>query len=150
MVNALNGKCLDVSNASAQADANVQIYDDNGSVAQRWYIYSYSGKYVFKAACAPDCALDVENGSIENGTNMEQWNFTGAPCQLFEINKAESLGDVDLDGKITLSDAITVMKASIDLVTLEGQGLLNADINKDGIINLYDALAIQRITINGN
>lgn len=150
IVNALNGKCLDVSNASAQADANVQIYDDNGSVAQRWYIYSYSGKYVFKAACAPDCALDVENGSTENGTNIQQWNFTGAPCQLFEINKAESLGDVDLDGKITLSDAITVMKASIDLVTLEGQGLLNADINKDGIINLYDALAIQRITINGN
>lgn len=92
----------------------------------------------------------MENGSTENGTNIQQWNFTGAPCQLFEINKAESLGDVDLDGKITLSDAITVMKASIDLVTLEGQGLLNADINKDGIINLYDALAIQRITINGN
>lgn len=150
IVNVLNGKCLDVSNASALADANIQIYDDNGSDAQRWYIYSYSGKYVFKAACAPDCALDVENRSTENGTNIQQWNFTGAPCQLFEINKAESLGDVDLDGKITLSDAITVMKASIDLVTLEGQGLLNADINKDGIINLYDALAIQRITINGN
>jgi len=58
--------------------------------------------------------------------------------------KAEStlLGDVNLDGKLTKADADLLYSHVSGSKTLTGQALKNADYNKDGIVDMKDALAL--------
>lgn len=80
-------QCLDVLNASGNSGANVQIHADNGSVAQRWFIYFVDGKYVFRPATSENCVLDVEGGSTENLTNVQLYGYHKSSAQLFQIQK---------------------------------------------------------------
>lgn len=55
-----------------------------------------------------------------------------------------SLGDVNGDGKVNLADAILTNKHSLNLTTLEGEGLLAADIDADVEVKLVDGIYIQK------
>lgn len=53
------------------------------------------------------------------------------------------LGDVDLDGKITIVDATEIQFYVAELSQLSDTSLLAADVSKDGKINIVDATEIQ-------
>lgn len=53
------------------------------------------------------------------------------------------IGDADLNGKITISDATVVQLHSSESSTLTGDALTAADVDKNGQINIKDATAIQ-------
>lgn len=57
-------------------------------------------------------------------------------------------GDVDLNGKVNLLDAIIVQKVSLRLAELDGQGAVNADYDGDEKISLADAILIQKVSLN--
>lgn len=61
--------------------------------------------------------------------------------------QAVTLGDVDLNGKVELNDAVTVLKAALGIVTLEGDAATAADVDKDGNINLTDALNVLKFAL---
>ena len=54
------------------------------------------------------------------------------------------VGDVDLDGKITIKDATMIQKALADLLTLSYESETLADVDRDGKITIKDATAIQK------
>ncbi len=57
-------------------------------------------------------------------------------------------GDVDLDGEITIADALLCMRHAMHIVTLENQlQLYNADFTEDTLINTVDALQIMRYAL---
>ena len=64
---------------------------------------------------------------------------------VFEV--APRLGDVNLDGSVTIADALEVMRHAIEVLTLEGASLEAADVNGDGVIGLPDAILIARIAM---
>jgi len=55
------------------------------------------------------------------------------------------LGDANLDGKVNTGDATMILRHAAEIITLEGQGLVNADVNKDGKVNTGDATMVLRI-----
>lgn len=55
-----------------------------------------------------------------------------------------TVGDVNMDGKFSLYDALTVARHSVRLETLTGISLAAADTNGDSSVNLADALLIQK------
>lgn len=55
-----------------------------------------------------------------------------------------AMGDVNLDGSVTIADALQVMRHAIEVLTLEGASLDAADMNGDGVIGLPDAILIAR------
>ena len=57
------------------------------------------------------------------------------------------LGDVDGNGKLNYSDALMILRASIDLETLTPEQEVQADFDGDGIINYNDALQVLRASI---
>ncbi len=59
---------------------------------------------------------------------------------------ASKLGDVNLDGEITASDARMVLRVSAELDTLETELFSVADVNKDGEITASDARSILRVS----
>ncbi len=92
--NYLNGKCLDVHNASDEDGANVQCFDQHDTSAQRWLILKSSdGSYTYiKAGCSSN-NLDVENGSTEDGANIQIYSLNGTAAQKFTIYKLDETRD---------------------------------------------------------
>lgn len=54
------------------------------------------------------------------------------------------LGDVNLDGAISIVDATLIMKANVEIDTLTEQQTKLADFNNDGLVNVVDATEIQK------
>ncbi|MDE6780554.1 MAG: beta-mannosidase [Ruminococcus sp.] len=66
------------------------------------------------------------------------------------ISVSESMGDVNIDGKVSLADAVLIMQslANPDDYKLSEQGVINADVVDSGSgISPADALAIQMIDL---
>ena len=62
------------------------------------------------------------------------------------IKKGDVLkGDVNLDGAITVDDAVLVQKYINNMCTFSDIQKYAADVNSDGVINIYDATEIQKI-----
>ena len=54
------------------------------------------------------------------------------------------LGDVDLDGKVTIDDATLLMRYLVEMEDLTDEQLKLADVNRDGKVNIMDVTDIQR------
>lgn len=57
------------------------------------------------------------------------------------------IGDVNLDGKITVSDATFVQMHVVQMTELTGNALTAADVDKDNTISIKDATMIQRYIV---
>lgn len=84
--NANSNFSLDVAGASIENRANVQIYQNNTSCAQRWRVSKNAdGSYRIQNACS-NKSLDVNGGVGANGTNVQIWsnNESNAQKWVFE------------------------------------------------------------------
>ncbi|MZE74006.1 RICIN domain-containing protein, partial [Streptomyces sp. SID5789] len=75
------GKCLDV-NAGGTADGTVvQLWDCNGSAAQRWVV---TGARDIVNPQADKC-LDVSGNNSANGTRLQIWTCSGGANQKWTV-----------------------------------------------------------------
>ena len=90
IISTANRMCLDVNGASNQLGANIQVWQDNGSDAQRWYVYGdvNANKFILKAKCT-DCVLDLYGNYSEDGTNIQTFTRHDGEAQIFDICKIE-------------------------------------------------------------
>ena len=56
-------------------------------------------------------------------------------------------GDINMDGKVALVDAVMLNKAVADVVTLDKQARANADCNADGEVNGNDSITLLRFLV---
>ncbi|WP_328719222.1 lectin [Streptomyces sp. NBC_00247] len=80
------GKCLDAANGSSADGTAVQLYDCNGSAAQRWTVQS-DGTIRALGAC-----LDVTSASTADGAKVQLYTCNGTGAQRWTYNA--STGDV--------------------------------------------------------
>lgn len=83
IVNAYDDRCLDVSRGEWNDGTNIQVYEDIGSAAQRWWICGpsqntgYGSPYYFAPSymAAHQSVLDISNGHnvVPPGTNVQLW-----------------------------------------------------------------------------
>lgn len=66
-----------------------------------------------------------------------------------EAAESEIAGDVNLDGKVTLTDAKMIMQYCNKAKKLSAEQKTNADVNGDGKINLTDAKLVMKIYNEG-
>ncbi|MGM0564762.1 MAG: ricin-type beta-trefoil lectin domain protein [Pseudomonadota bacterium] len=78
------GKCLDVAGANTGNGTNVQLYQCNGSNAQRWFYNLTSGE--LSSALNGGKCLDIDGGNISEGTNLQLWDCHGGSAQQFEFD----------------------------------------------------------------
>ena len=82
---AARSKALDVSSGSRSNGANIQIWDSNGSGAQKWYVTANSdGTYCFQN-CRSKKFLDVLNGQGTSDANVQQWQGNGSIAQRWRV-----------------------------------------------------------------
>ena len=67
---------------------------------------------------------------------------TEAPTSTAPINRI-LIGDSNLDGRISITDATDIQLHLVDMRALTGDSLIAADVDKDGSVSIRDATAIQ-------
>jgi glucosylceramidase len=82
----LAGKCLDVSGGSSANGTAVQLWDCNGTAAQRWTVQP-DGSVQALGKC-----LDVTSGSTADGAKVQLYECNGTGAQRWSYNSAT--GDV--------------------------------------------------------
>lgn len=94
---------------------------------------------------------------MNNYPNIVIYGKNGSAAQTYADNNSikfvamgseYQLGDVNLDGKITVADATEILKANVDLVTLTDEQKKLADFDGNGVVNVIDASELQRAIVN--
>lgn len=79
-------RALDVTGASVEPGANVQVITSNGTAAQQWTVTSSSDGLSAIRSTVSGKTLDVYGGNISDGVNVQQWTDNGTPAQRWEIS----------------------------------------------------------------
>ena len=77
-------------------------------------------------------------------TLPEVWTSTPEETSIPGPVVAFKIGDVNMDGKITVDDATLIQRAAADLVTLNSMQHTLADVNNDGTISVIDVTCLQK------
>lgn len=85
---ASEGKVLDIAGGATGNGANVQIYQNNGSDAQKWIVNYLGNGYYEISAFNSGKALDISCGGKGNGSNVQIYNENGTDAQKWIIRDA--------------------------------------------------------------
>ncbi|MGN1277643.1 MAG: RICIN domain-containing protein, partial [Floccifex sp.] len=78
---------LDVKGASQANSANVQLYESNGTNAQKWQLTKDSNGYFTLISLCSNKALDVNAGKAVNSQNVQQYQSNGTWAQKWILVK---------------------------------------------------------------
>ncbi|MFJ8764608.1 lectin [Streptomyces clavifer] len=84
-VTGLAGKCMDVAGANSANGTPVQLYDCNGTAAQRWTVGS-DGTLRALGKC-----LDVASGGTADGTPVQLYDCNGSAAQQWAVPAARDI-----------------------------------------------------------
>lgn len=102
IISAIGNKALDVKGGETSNGTNIQIYSDNGSMSQRFRFKKVGeleewiadekkveeGTYIISSALDASKVLDVDNGSLMIGANIQIYSSNNTIAQQFVIEKA--------------------------------------------------------------
>ena len=93
IVSKCNGLYLDVKDGKIKKGANVQVYEGNGSTAQKFKFLNppliSNDTYRISTALNNKSVIDVSEGSMEDGANIQIWMSTNVPQQNFQVQYLE-------------------------------------------------------------
>ena len=81
LASGVGGRLMDVSGGSSANGANVQIYHNNRTSAQRWKVSHDANGYITLTNVRSGKALDVTGAGKRNGTNIQQYTANGSAAQ---------------------------------------------------------------------
>ncbi len=79
-----SNRVLDVSGGSSAEGTNIQIWESNGTDAQKYNISKQSNGW-YRIANVNGRALDVDKAERRNGANVIQWGWSGAENQQWKF-----------------------------------------------------------------
>ena len=91
-INKATGLVIDVQNGSVSSGTNIWAYFDNGSNAQRFVLKErtdllFEGLVNICSALNHSKVLDVDNGSVSNGANVQLYGANGTIAQKWELRR---------------------------------------------------------------
>ncbi|MBR3835638.1 MAG: RICIN domain-containing protein [Clostridia bacterium] len=78
---------LDIKGASKSNGANVQLYKNNGSMAQMFWIEKVGSKYKITSVNSGK-VLDVQEEKLKSGTNVQQYQYKNINTQKWKFYSA--------------------------------------------------------------
>lgn len=133
IVSAKNDKCLDVENGSSDDGANIGVYENNDTDAQRWYIYKCGNGYQLKPKCS-DCVMEMNAWNFYQGVNLVCGTKDNSDAEIFSINKRNfdelaetTLNYSDNNGSITFSWDTPKCASNYNLKIYNGNSVWNGE-----------------------
>lgn len=133
IVSAKNDKCLDVEKGSSDDGANIGVYENNDTDAQRWYIYKCGNGYQLKPKCS-DCVMEMNAWNFYQGVNLVCGTKDNSDAEIFSINKRNfdelaetTLNYSDNNGSITFSWDTPKCASNYNLKIYNGNSVWNGE-----------------------
>lgn len=112
---------FDVLNASLEAGANLQIYESNNTMAQKFKISKRADGTYKIVNINSGMAVDVQGAVFENGTNLQVWTDTDNQAQKWTFTKRND-------------NSYSIYSAGTNLVI----DLQNGNINNGGNLGIWE------------
>ena len=90
IIHAASGKAVEIPGGSSLQSKRLALYDDNGSMAQKWAITQHGSDegYVLRPFCS-GYAMDLAGAVTSNGRSVAQYQFNWSNAQKWFFVKAE-------------------------------------------------------------
>lgn len=106
---------------------NLNIVSDDGLVRQR-----------------------MEKVDLFYDTKLLNWSFTSQQTITNDDDEEILVGDVDLDGEITLKDVLLLQQWAVGTAEIDPAAEKQADVTGDGAVNIFDVVALKRKFISSS
>ncbi|GAA5018947.1 lectin [Streptomyces siamensis] len=113
-IRGLAGKCVDVAGANPANGTAVQLYDCNGTAAQKWTVSS-DGTLRALGKC-----LDVTGNGTADGTTVQLWDCTGGPNQKWTVTGAHDIVNPQADKCLDVKDNNSANGTRLQIWTCSG------------------------------
>ena len=93
---ASNNRCLDAEMGKAEDGTNIQIYEDNGTEAQKWILCDTGNhSYIIKSAVG-NAVIDAKTsaGEIYDGTSIQLYHPNGTAAQAYDIRVIDNISEI--------------------------------------------------------
>jgi C1A family cysteine protease len=146
----INGSPIVDDTLTAEIDAD--ILKENYDVTYQWQV-SRNGNVWSNISGATSKEYTVEDNYFQRYlrvkvTSKSKYGNVVYPLTVYSKSttcKVVILGDVDIDGEMTIQDVTELSKYLASMVTFDNEQLLAADVNRDGNIDISDLTEIQLI-----
>lgn len=88
------------------------------------------------------------DGMISSATKEYVILHRDGTWERYQESNSVLYGDVNLDGKVDISDAVLLNKAASGMVTLNDQAAKNADCNDNGELGADDAVVLLQFLVH--
>lgn len=88
-----SGKSLDANNCGKSNGTNVQQYENNASMAQRWILQEAGNGYVYIFSKGSSMYLDVANGIARDAANIQLYEGNETTAQKFKLVRAKTIAE---------------------------------------------------------
>lgn len=124
----------------------------NGEYYTVTFIDGVDGSVISEVSVPEGGSANLPTPPVHEGYTFSHWEGTyqniSADSTVTAVYTANGImGDVDGDGRVTIADAVAIMRHALDLTHIPEQYLPFADVNGDGTVNLSDAVTVMRMAI---
>lgn len=77
---------LDLSNSQAYDGGRVQLWQYNGTNAQKWRITHYYGRFVIHSTVNENFVLDLSGSNVYDGGKLQVWTWNATNAQIWDIH----------------------------------------------------------------
>ncbi|MCR5718140.1 MAG: cellulose 1,4-beta-cellobiosidase [Oscillospiraceae bacterium] len=142
-----------LSASSAEGKAELEKFKNVGEVELKYHRFWHMGDVMMALGTLANLYGDELTPDSKEPATQEE-TPTSAQEETPTAEQGESgdpskilWGDADVSGAVDIMDVIRVNKVLVGAAKLEGQGLLNADVNQSGDIDSPDSLNILKLAL---
>jgi hypothetical protein len=104
-----SNRCIDIPSSNAVDGARLQLWDCNGTGAQRW-TFNADGSITALGKC-----MDVSGGSTANGAAVQLWTCNGTGAQKFTLSAAGDLVNTQANKCVDVTNVGTANGSKLQL-----------------------------------
>lgn len=153
-IQSADGRALTVENGSPENGANVYLSAYSGDASQKFTLKANKdGSYsILSVVSGNTGCLDVFEISLDDGANINQWEYWGGDGQKFIIEPSAEetaekvIGDINADGALTVADLVMLQNYLVRRG--EVTDWQAGDLCKDNQLDVFDLIAMRRELIN--
>ena len=120
--------------------------------------YAFANCQQLESVFVPSSVTTIEDNAFKGSTAVTITGYFGSYAEEyanannipFKGISAYEIGDVNMDGKIDITDATLIQKIVVNLVKPSAEQSYLADFNNDGEITVVDATDIQKYIVHLN
>lgn len=125
IINVSTGTCLDDENYGTANESNIQVCASNDSTAQRWYLKVVGNGYSLVPKCALNSCIDIHNGDLSVGSNVQLFQQNATDAQIFSISLRPSFNAVNKGDVFTAAIIFNVTGSAVTAFDNNNVGVMS-------------------------